>query len=611
MQFALAEGWRPPARGALHAELTPDGRRIVLMAAGNDWDQSLIATHLRRLTALPSAVMVDSRETGAVTVPCTWANFVQLSNSFAGATGLAFVPRERLIAWAADEYARRVAEPPELEVSWPPWLAPRDYQVEAARMLAQAGKFFLLDEMGLGKTLTTILGIEQRRRMGIAVFPMVILVPSWEVGDVWHDEITKWMPDWPEPVMHAGPDRNDGRDVRSFRRIPGSTGIPLITTYATARRDAATIDGPLARLRPATVVIDEASLIQNANAKQSQAAERIARHAVTVVELSGTFITRDAGGAFPGLKAADPGTWQSKERYVSRFCLTQPGEYDQEITGLNPATAAQFRACLLGQMIRRAKIDVLSELPPKTYTVLRPEIPPEWRAAYRQMKDDMLAALPGNDEELEVMDTLSQLTRLMQLASSAADVRYEEVQDQQTGLWVKKAVVTLRAPSWKAETLMGILAATSEPVAVFTASRQLARIVGEDYLAPAGLRYGYVAGIGGGITRGTRKQAVEDFQAGKLDAIVCTAGAGGLGITLTRAPAAVLLQRPFDLDKAVQPEDRIHRLGQMAPKVEIIDVVAKDTVDERVRELLRVKAGRLGEFVRDPRIVRELLGGKR
>jgi hypothetical protein len=49
----------------------------------------------------------------------------------------------------------------------------------------------------------------------------------------------------------------------------------------------------------------------------------------------------------------------------------------------------------------------------------------------------------------------------------------------------------------------------------------------------------------------------------------------------------------------------------MAKAVEIIDIVAKGTVDERVRELLHTKAGRLSEFVRDPRIMRELLGGHR
>ena len=607
LQFAPQARWQQPAVGALHGELTADGRNIVLMSAGNDWDQYAIAVRLSKLTAL-----TKDTGTGAVTIPCTWANVVQIGHSFGQATGLAWVPHERLAAWIAGECARRMAEPPELEQFWPPWLTPRDYQVEAARQIAHAGKFMLLDDMGLGKTLTTILGIEQRRRTGVPVFPLIILVPSWEVGDGWDREIRKWMPGWGEPSFYTGPSRT------RLLRHPGVR--VLITTYATARKDAPDVTAPLGRYEAASVVIDEASLIQNAKAKQSQMAARLARHAETVVLLSGTLITKNAQGAFPGLKALDPGTWQASERYVPRFCQVRPTEHGEEVSGLKPEAEPEFRACLLGQMTRRAKADVLKELPPKIYTVLRPEIPEKYREAYRQMERDMLAEVPGSEEEMAVFDTLSQLTRLVQLASSAADVRTETVCDkhtgevvidEMTGLPKTRQVVTLKPPSWKAEVLMEVIASSSEPVAVFTASRQLARITGEHYLKPAGLRYGYVIGQGDGVTRGTRKQAVEDFQAGKLDVIVCTAGAGGLGITLTRAPTAIMLQRPWPLDQALQPEDRIHRLGQMADKVEIIDVVAKGTVDERVRELLRLKAGRLSEFVRDPRVVRELLGGKR
>jgi len=952
IQFVTEAGWQDQRRqpSALHAFLTPDNSKIVLMAAANDWDSKIIATHLDKLTCGWEPVLVDGRETEAVTIPCTWGNVVQLGFTFANLTGITLVHHGRLRDWIGAEEARRRAEPPELEPSWPPWVTPRDYQIEAARQIAAAGRyFFLLDDMGLGKaqpvstpvwtpsgwteigdlrpgdlvydrygravpvrsvhpqgerdiyrvtfsdrtstladgghlwqvftpndrargsehgrvlttdqireagfrngagnrrfalpqqpvvlggsdlglpldpyaygallgdgclgganlsitcpdseilwavawntpddrcqnlafhrggelrtilgslgarcpsgskfvhsrylaagvrgrrallaglldtdgcvadgciefssasvqlaadvaflarslgavvtesgpqaagyrdssgdrvecqdkhrltirfpedgpnpfrvprkadawtamvaglqrknpprmiesvepagrdqavcialdtdddnarvyltdrslipthnTVTAILGVEQRRRTGIPVFPMVILVPSWEVADAWDAEIRKWMPGWGDPVMYAGTGR-----LRLLRH-PGAR--VLITTYATARLDAKDAGAPLTKFAAPCVIADEASLIQNSKAKQAGAAERITRSARTVIELSGTLITRDVAGAFHPLKVADRKTWASKERYTAKFCLSRPSDFQAEITGLNPLTEAEFRACLLGQMTRRAKADVLKELPPKTYAVLRPEIPPDWRQAYDQMREDMLAALPGNDEELEVMDTLSQLTRLSQLASSAADVRYEEVQDKRTGLWVKKAIVTLRPPSWKAEVLMTMLAGATQPVAVFTASRQLARIVGEHYLRPAGLRYDYIIGQGDGVTRRTRKQAMLDFQDGKLDVIVCTAGAGGLGITLTRAPDAVMLQRPWPLDQALQPEDRIHRLGQLADRVTITDVVARDTVDERVRELLREKAGQLSQFVRDPRIVRELLGGKR
>jgi SNF2 family DNA or RNA helicase len=516
------------------------------------------------------------------------------------------VPDARLRGWMSDEAARRHAPLPELEPSWPPWLEPRDYQVEAARMIAAAGKFFLLlDDMGLGKTITAILGIEQRRRMGITVFPLVILVPSWDVGDAWYREIVKWAPreHWGEPSMYEGTSRT------RLLRHPGVR--VLITTYATARLDAAPdANGPLEQYQAASVIIDEAQMIKNARAKQTLAAGRIAKHAATVLELSGTLITRDAGDSFPPVKVADPDSWSSRERYRDRFLLTRKDEYSTSITGLNPRAEQEFRACLLGQMIRRDKADVLPELPAKTYSVLRPEIPPEWIQAYRGMRDDMLAELPDG-QELSVMDTLSMFTRLSQLASSAADVTWEDVYNEETGEWEKKAIVTLRAPSWKAESLMGILASATAPVAVFAVSRQLARITGEEYLKPAGLRYGYVTGPGDGVTRQTRQRDIDAFQAGQLDAIIGTAGAGGVGITLTAADTVVLLQRGLPLDKAVQPEDRVHRLGNQAAKIQIIDIVAKGTVDERVRELLRDKAGQWSEFMRDSRFVRDLLGGLR
>ena len=48
----------------------------------------------------------------------------------------------------------------------------------------------------------------------------------------------------------------------------------------------------------------------------------------------------------------------------------------------------------------------------------------------------------------------------------------------------------------------------------------------------------------------------------------------------------------------------------MHDSIEIIDIVAADTVDTRIRAVLREKAGQLAEVLQDPRIVAELLGGQ-
>lgn len=585
----------PPVTGTLHGFLSQDGRQIVLAAsAASAWSKQAIGAHLSKLTcelSWPSG--------NICVVPCTWPVVVQIGHAFSQLTGLRWVPDDRLRDWIAAESARRTAPLPELEPSWPPWLEPRGYQAEGARMIAAAGKFLLLDEQGTGKSIQAILGIEQRRRMDVKVFPLVVITPSREVADFWAREIGKWLPGWPEPVMYLDPGRE--RLLEDRNRV-------LITTYNTAMLDARDRNGPLARYAPAAVVLDEAQEIQSASAARTEAAERVTRHAVTVIEISGTLFTQDTGGSFAPLKVLDQLSWASKERYKDRFLLTRKTEYAEKVTGLNPLTEPEFRACLAGQMIRRTK-RVLPELPPKQYSILRPEIPAEWQRAYNEMRDYMLATLPDGGGDLPVFDTLTKVTRLSQLASCAADVEWTEEYDERLDMMVRKPVVTLRPPSWKAETLMGIMAKATRPVAVYTSSRQLARITGEHYLKPAGYKTGYIIGPGDGVTPGTRKRDVAAFQAGELDAIVCTAKAGGVGITLTAADTVVFLQRDTRFDKSIQPEDRAHRFGQLAEAVHIVDVVAKGTFDERVRELIHEKGAKWAEFCRDRQFVADLLGG--
>lgn len=63
---------------------------------------------------------------------------------------------------------------------------------------------------------------------------------------------------------------------------------------------------------------------------------------------------------------------------------------------------------------------------------------------------------------------------------------------------------------------------------------------------------------------------------------------GGYGITLTQAGTVIYYSNNYDLEKRLQSEDRAHRIGQ-EKHVTYIDLVAKDTVDEKIIEALRKK----------------------
>ena len=57
---------------------------------------------------------------------------------------------------------------------------------------------------------------------------------------------------------------------------------------------------------------------------------------------------------------------------------------------------------------------------------------------------------------------------------------------------------------------------------------------------------------------------------------------------MTAASTVVYFSNSYDLEKRLQSEDRAHRIGQ-TNKVTYIDIVCKDTVDEKIVKALRNK----------------------
>ncbi len=89
-----------------------------------------------------------------------------------------------------------------------------------------------------------------------------------------------------------------------------------------------------------------------------------------------------------------------------------------------------------------------------------------------------------------------------------------------------------------------------------------------------------------------------------------TLGAGSSGITLTNASTVCFLQRTDDAVNNAQAEDRVHRIGQTASSVTIVDLIAPGTVEETaILPNLASKADTFQEIARDRQAMRRLLVG--
>ena len=94
-----------------------------------------------------------------------------------------------------------------------------------------------------------------------------------------------------------------------------------------------------------------------------------------------------------------------------------------------------------------------------------------------------------------------------------------------------------------------------------------------------------------GATPGEERQLiVERFQDpdSPLRFFVGQPRTGGYGLTLTEAHTVIYYSNGYDLEVRLQSEDRAHRIGQ-TNKVTYIDIIAENTVDEKVIQALRDK----------------------
>lgn len=125
-----------------------------------------------------------------------------------------------------------------------------------------------------------------------------------------------------------------------------------------------------------------------------------------------------------------------------------------------------------------------------------------------------------------------------------------------------------------------------EKVLVFTEFAQAARAIIGD-LAAMDIRVGGVLGGGGK----TRDRNVRDFRAGDLDVLVCTA-AGEKGLNLQMATCVIHYDLPWTPRKIVQRTGRAARIGSTSTEIEVLFLIAGDTVEERVAGVVVARAAK-------------------
>ena len=541
-------------------------------------------------------------------VPLSWTSCLALRSTFKED----LVIGDNLQSWANNELAARITPSNELReletYDGDEELFP--HQRAGVAFLATAKRALLADEPGLGKTAQGIRALKRIKDNGGEVFPLLIVCPN-TLKKNWAREFTMWWPEVTTQVIKgSSAQRNkqltneadvyiiNWESLRSHSRLApyGSVSLARCVECGGHNEKVSTNKcevhkRELNEIDFKSVIADEIHRSKDPKSKQSRALWAATGDADIRFALTGTPIANNVVDLWSILHWISPKDWPSKTKWIDRMVDIMLNAFGGMIViGVKPTMQDEFYKSVNPVMRRMLKKVVLPHLPPVIKERRDVEMSTKQKKAYDQMRDTMIAEL-SDGSALTAPSVLTQTIRLLQFASSFAEVSVEET----TG----ESKVTLADPSCKVDALMDDIKNGDfgdDSVAVCAVSRQLINILSAA-MTKAKIPHGLITGD---QDEDQRQQAIDDFQSGKIKWILFTAQAGGVGVTLTAASRLVMLQRPWSLVDYKQALDRVHRIGsEIHESIVITDYVTDGTIEERVIQVLETKSDNFEQIVRD------------
>jgi SNF2 family DNA or RNA helicase len=425
--------------------------------------------------------------------------------------------------------------------------------VELARSEPRYGVFY---EPGLGKTLAVLAVVNEQRGKTVVVAPKSVLWAAW-AKDAEH------FPNLKTVVCWAG----TAAKRRKLIATPGADVLVMNFEAFKAHLPELVAAG-VTRL-----VVDEASKLRNEKSQISRAAFHFSQAMQSVYLLSGTPAPNGAHEYFGLMRCIDPnlfGTnfWRFINTYFMPIKRTFGGK--ERVIGFKFLRGAEER--FLDRLRTKSKslraVDCL-DLPEETDEIRDVMMGPSELTVYADLLTELAHTWDDGETTLVKLETRSM--KLRQVTGGTlydADHNARPVGDS------------------KLNDLLELLDELGkQPLVVWCEfTSEIDKVT--DGLSEAGYN---VARIDGRTHADTRGRLVADFQAGRLQVLVCHPAACGHGITLTAARFDYFYSLGFVPENHDQARKRIHRIGQHWPVVHYY-AIARGTVDEKTLKVLKRKA---------------------
>lgn len=437
-------------------------------------------------------------------------------------------------------------------------VTPYEYQQEGILFGLRKKRFLIGDEPGLGKTLQSIGVVDCAR-----AYPCLVICPS-SLKINWQREFEKFA-DVKALVLD-----NATRTTFPYLLNMGMYQVAIVnfeslrkyfvwdikTNGAFRLKDVVFADY-IKMFR--SVIIDESHRVKDPSAQQTIFTKGICTGKRYIALLSGTPVVNRPEDLVAQLSIMErlAEDFGGRGKFLSDYCSFGKDQEDEQAEALANLSAKLYDKC----MIRREKKSVLTELPEKTRTDLYVELDPESRKVYDTAAADLreyLETYTGcTDVEIRRKMRMEALVKFMTLRSLSAKGKVKQAVD-----------------------FVNTFLANGKPLILFCSYHEIV-----DALKKA---FPKAVSVTGRDTLVEKQAAVDSFQNGHAQLIVCSIKAAGVGLTLTASSNVAFIEFPWTYADCCQCEDRAHRIGQK-DNVTCYYLLGRNTIDHVLYSIIHKK----------------------
>lgn len=448
---------------------------------------------------------------------------------------------------------------------------PFEHQIESFNYALTHNKFLLGDEQGLGKTKQALdIAVARKHKMRHCLIVCGVNNLKWN----WYKEVE----------IHTNEKAHilGSRVNRKGKTVIGSSAERLadlkqihdeyflITNIETLRDKS--IQSQIKKMCSDGIIgmtiIDEIHKCKNSQSKQGKAIHCCCSY--YRLALTGTPLMNNPVDLYNVLK------WLEVENhsltYFKNLYCEMGGFGGYEIIGYK--NLDQLENSLNKNMLRRRKEEVL-DLPPKIYTDELLDLDSSQDKLYRDVTNQIIEDI---DRIMLLPNPLTELIRLRQVTSNP-------------NILSSKNITNV-----KYDRILDILESTTDKVIIFS---NWTKVINPLYIKLSSLGYNPA------LVTGESKDPILEMNKFQSDntckVILGTTPALGTGYTLTAANTVIFIDEPWSKAIKDQAEDRCHRIGTKGT-VNIITLICKDTIDERIHQIIKDK-GELSDRIVDGKAV--------